>query len=388
MVLAFFCWFCRRSGRTMKTVEVPLDELVRQTVSLIEARLFCIVDVGATNVRVAVVPRLSASKPIAFVKARASNRAEFLRVLQRVAAALGPAVQAKIAAAAVAVPGPVQDGVARIANYGAKHEGEDVGLRDLPPALFPAGATTLLNDLESAAMGLVGVSRVGAFPAHFSRMWKGSVDKSSAAALPEGHHTLVVAPGTGLGSALLMWDAAARRHVVLPLEFGHTNIATKHDHAFLARYERAMARGSFLPEYDDLCTGRGLQALYADECGGATQPADKDAGAIVALAREGDAKARRALLRYFKFLMVFSGHMVMGMQAFCVVLCGDNVVHNGFFLAEDANATALKAELLDHSSERMGFLSRASVVRQTVSLNLNLVGCAQSALTMRPAAKL
>ena len=378
----------------MKTKEFSLEEFAQRARALKAARLFCAVDVGATNCRVAIVESLDAQRAVEFTKARASSRDALVAVLAKVAAAVGAEVCRRVAAAAVAVPGPVQDGVARISNYGKG--GEDVGLRDLPAPLFPAGRTVLLNDLEAAATGLVGLNAVGAFAAHFTPMWYGSIDKAKlkdaggGAAPPltlPSRHTLVVAPGTGLGVGMLIWDPRAGRFVVLPLEFGHTNIATTEEGAFLKKYAAAMARGDFLPEYDDLCSGRGLQALYADESN--ENAAAVDAGTIVGRAKAGEPAAKRALMRYFRFLMQFAAQHIMGLQTNTVVLCGDNMVHNGFFFEGDGVLAALEKELHRHSAERMGFIGRATVARQTVTLNLNLVGCVQAALTVVvPTAKL
>ena len=74
--------------------------------------------------------------------------------------------------------------------------------------------------------------------------------------------------------------------------------------------------------------------------------------------------------------MRFASQLTMGFVLSSVVLCGDNVVRNKKYFERDGTVKAMQEAFLDHSAERMGFMSRASMFRQIVELNVNLVGCA------------
>ena len=351
----------------MKTIEVCIKDFLASIPR--RGNLYCVIDVGATNCRVGLVSVLEASQTIPFLKQKASSLAQLKNILRSVAESLGENVCMRIAGAAIDVPGPVEAGrSACLSNYGDSPEGEIIRITDLSASLCPRGKTVMLNDLAAAAYGVLGLRSCGVVHEFFEPLFSHS--KQSAVT---STHTLIVTPGTGLGSALLLWNDMTGKHTVLPLEFGHSEFAAKEDSDFLDKYRKEIKR---FPVPDDLCSGRGLVKMHQYIVGSADA---NDASAICQSAMEGKAEALAALRLYFKFLMNYCGNVAMGLQAFNILLCGDNIVKNDFFLSSTTEAIVMRRELLKNGSERMGMMSKITVSRQSRYLNLHIVGCAHAA---------
>ena len=194
----------------------------------------------------------------------------------------------------------------------------------------------------------------------------------------------MVAPGTGLGIALIEENSSTGERTVLPLEFGHTNVQSASEGEFLKDYGKQLGRDV---EYDDVCSGRGLEQLYKYVVRTAEQKSlVLSAQEISEGAKRGDPTSLRALELYNRLLMRFCSQLTMGFVAGSIVLCGDNVVKNSFSYSDGApSVAAMQVAFLQHSMERMGFMSRATVIRQAESVNLNLVGCVHACKHLAPA---
>ncbi len=76
----------------------------------------------------------------------------------------------------------------------------------------------------------------------------------------EGHRGLIAA-GTGLGEALLIWDAKTRRHTPIPSEGGHCDFAARTDREVaLFNYLRRTLHGRV--SFERVVSGLGIQNVY------------------------------------------------------------------------------------------------------------------------------
>jgi glucokinase len=354
----------------MKTEEVDIAKLIALAKKT-KGPLLSIADIGASTVRYALISGFTHDTVIFFVKRTAKSVPQLTAALDDIGKALGPEICKRVVAASLAVPGPVSNGAAVLANYEAKDtQGRTVDVTALPAALFPRGHTFLLNDLEAAGFGIVGLNSVGDM-GMFRVLWE---PKQSPAAghvalskLPAAN-VLVVAPGTGLGSALLHYHDDKKQYSVLPLEFGHTTVP-QHEHSDMLKAFKSEL--GYEVEYDDTCTGRGLEFAYRFHSGGQR----KSAAEVSALSKAGDATAIKAMSTYHHQIMIFCSQLVMGFQPTLVVLTGDNVINNAHFFTSAAHVQDMRKHLLSHSMERMGFMSRSAVAVQVHRQNLNMVGC-------------
>jgi len=406
--------------RPLVVQEVTVDELFKliDTRSSILGRAtshHVAVDVGATNCRVGLVAKGSdGMHEISFCKFPANSVSELIAVLKNFVKLAGPRRLSRITRGACNVPGPVSAGRigGPVVNYkGATTEDKLVDLHRFPQELFPRGSSVMLNDLEAGAEGIIATSVYNSFPGLFELMWEGSSKPSYENSLGRGH-CVVLAPGTGLGVALIQYHPIKRRYTVMPLEFGHVNVSSMEDRTFLDWYRKEAGYGDrFEVEYDDLCSGRGLERAYQHvlhqellKNGSTSEPtpasdAPRAPAAIIGKAAQKGAPiafgtgkdvvdpklAIEAFKMYNKFVMHVASNLTMGFQPRTVILCGDNTVKNRF-VYEDAGIVAeMKGQFKHHSMERYGFMSKAHVVRQTQPANLNMLGCAYVCETMNSA---
>lgn len=405
------------------TTEVQLAELapLLSSAEWSSGPLFFVGDVGGTNARLGFA-RSAAQKSavhIAFVRFSMTKRAtaqllEFfdaiLSALRATAAAA--AVLPRVVSGVLSVPGPVVDnavggpfnnlaGMARLAEY--------------PAALFPPATSALLNDLESSGYGAVVVSRVGEMQQYFAALWEGSHWPLSSGGAAAGSalglgNSFIVAPGTGLGTALVQYMNRSKSYLVLPLECGSASVAwspgpketylrflsetaqkdTGDADAKAARKteaergEETAAAAAVLevPHWESTVAGTALQrnhvfeALRRRRAGLPSIEAPATPAAVAALAKQGDATAAAAVDRLYMNLMDFCAEATMSFLPLTVVLMGDSVVANAFYFENPENVARLQERLRLHPMERkFKFLSRTTFVRQTKKLSINLLGC-------------
>lgn len=340
-------------------------------------RLYCCTDVGGTNTRVGFFTKLGS---IAFVVFKASTKARLLESLRRAESALIDDSNGAlcVACGVINFPGPVAgDSAGPISNFAGGLEDKMIYASELPQKLFPVGRRQMLNDLEAAAYGVLALHTLKITKQYFNCMWKGTRIGDQDPHVLGGGHALVVAPGTGLGSALLTYNRFSNTFVVTPLEFGMTNVCTNtEEDLFRAMRKELGERGDYYPEWDDICSGRGLERTYCYVT--KTDPAitkPPSAKEISEAANRGDQTATKALSLYYKFLMRHCSQMAVGFVLHHLVICGDNQVNNSFFFDSKARVEEMKRQMNDHSMERLGFLSAVTMLRQTKRVNLNLLGC-------------
>jgi glucokinase len=145
-----------------------------------------------------------------------------------------------VTTASFGVAGPVIEGRATITNLPWRMDE-----RELATGLG-LQSVRLLNDLVAIACGL---HRLGATDLH-------SINAGQA--VPQGS-IAVIAPGTGLGEAFLVWDGAHYR--VCASEGGHADFAPADEHQtkLLLYLQKQYGHVSF----ERVCSGLGLPNIYA-----------------------------------------------------------------------------------------------------------------------------
>lgn len=380
----------------MRTKEAKtLQELIENTPR--HTRLLFVADVGGTNTRVSFVPvDLASTHSILFFKAQAHSVPEVLKLFAETGAKAGKEITGRIVAAAIAIPGPVTENGNKttIANFKAENtEGRTLTTDMLPKSVCPKGRSRLLNDLHACAAGIAALNHIGAFSDAFAKMWgpRGKEFTDEEVNIGGGS-AIVLAPGTGLGTAVLHFNADTNRYIVIPLEFGHVNVATYKHTCLMNSWVQHLKRGNHPPEFDDICSGRGLEYIYSasqdmalhgvncaekkPSASGNSKKISVAAPQISKLAEAGDFDALNAFSVKYGILMNLASQLSMGFIPKTVVIAGDNAVRHSFFLGNPQVAKQLRDEFVSHTMERMGFMSRVQMVRQSQEMNLNLIGAA------------
>ena len=148
----------------------------------------------------------------------------------------------QVDAACFGCPGPVRDGRLKLTNLPWT-----LDTRDLRAALG-LEHIFLINDLEANGYGIPELKQDAICILHQG-------DPASV-----GHRGLISA-GTGLGEALLVWDAARRQHTPLPSEGGHCDFAARNEREIaLLRYLLTTLKGRV--SFERVVSGIGIKNIY------------------------------------------------------------------------------------------------------------------------------
>eukprot|EP00761_Pharyngomonas_kirbyi_P010538 gb/GECH01010558.1/.p1 GENE.gb/GECH01010558.1/~~gb/GECH01010558.1/.p1 ORF type:complete len:388 (+),score=89.21 gb/GECH01010558.1/:1-1164(+) len=344
------------------------------------------VDVGASNVRIALKPKNNENYKdllLTFPEVRSgkipSNNVTQLVAVLKEAESLAISTLgencASSAGGAIALAGPVDkhEKKVRFTNY----DSDDclLSASHLPSQLFPTENTHFLNDLEGCCYGILALCQENRLNQVFQPLWGEMPDPLPATAA-------VLAAGTGLGCGYLSIEGTS----VLPLEGGHCQIAVagkasnqhNEERRLLDYLSAKLYNDQHEPEFEDIVSGRGLKACYDFLCyDNSCRENQLTAGQVSTAALnandENHERAAHALDLYYQFLMRAAQNLTVCLQPKAVFLCGDNQVSNEQFVTDTKRIEKLKSDFISHP--RPHWLKPVPVLRQIVSMNLNLLGC-------------
>jgi glucokinase len=196
-------------------------------------------DVGGTKVHLALYDfeggRL---KPVRDAKVPATEFATLDAVVENF---LRPGEREQIVAACFGCPGPVRGGRLKLTNLPWTLDQRDLAKSLGIEHIF------LINDLEANGYGIPELAPESIFTLH----------EGDAAEV--GHRGLIAA-GTGLGEALMIWDG--RTHRPIPSEGGHCDFAARTDREIaLLQYLRRTLNGRV--SWERVVSGIGIKNVYA-----------------------------------------------------------------------------------------------------------------------------
>ena len=199
-------------------------------------RMLLVSDVGGTKTAVAVVG--SGSGPRTFLARRRFHSADY-QSLEAIVREFMSQLDAPVTHACFDVAGPVVDGRARLTN--------------LPWEISAEALRHELN-LENAWV----INDLAAVAHAVPLLRADDLHTLNAGSPVDGGAIGIVAPGTGLGEAFLVWDGAAYRGY--PSEGGHTDFApTTAMQAELLRY---LQQRFDHVSYEIVCSGLGIPHIY------------------------------------------------------------------------------------------------------------------------------
>jgi glucokinase len=192
-------------------------------------------DVGGTKVHLALYDfidgKLEYSRDQRFAAREYSGLEEIVKEF------LGPQ---KVTAACFGVPGPVRNGRLRLTNLPWTLDSHELAVSLGVTHVF------LINDLEANGYGVAELS-----PDQIYTLSEGDVSQIGNRAL--------IAAGTGLGEALLIWNGHS--HTPHPSEGGHADYAPRNeDEIDLLRFLKQKYNGRI--SYERVISGMGLTSIY------------------------------------------------------------------------------------------------------------------------------
>jgi len=214
---------------------------------------------------------------------------------------LAPDERAGLAAACFGVAGPISENTSKITNLPWTIDGHAVSAKLGIPV-------TLINDLQATALGTL-ILPDTAF----------AVLQPPSAPAPHGS-IAVIAPGTGLGTALLVSDG--RRYRALPSEGGHADFAPTTDEEIeFLRFMRARHGGHVSVER--VLSGAGIGDLYDFVRTTLRATGDRNAQISRAALDRTDPSAIRAVELFVELLGAEAGNLALrGLTTGGVVIGG------------------------------------------------------------------
>lgn len=195
-------------------------------------------DIGATKSLLALFERSPGG--LRRVRAASFPSGEYTSLAELARAFLRAETVPPLEGACFGVPGPVWDGKVETTNLPwTLDERELARTIDVPRA-------KLINDLQAGAYGLLRLP-----PEEFEVLQAGE---------PRAGTMAVIAPGTGLGEAILYWDGV--RYHAIASEGGHTDFAPR-TRREIALLEYLQARFGGHVSYERVLSGDGLHNLYS-----------------------------------------------------------------------------------------------------------------------------
>lgn len=200
-------------------------------------------DVGGTKVHLALYSfvdgRLDLVREHKFPSGEYASLDEVVKAFQ----AQAGEKKEEIVAACFGCPGPVRDGRLKLTNLPWTLDERDLEKSVGIDHIF------LINDLEANGYGIPELAADKVFTLH----------EGDLAAV--GHRGLVSA-GTGLGEALLIWDAKLQRHRPLASEGGHCDFAPRDEREIaLLQYLQRTLKGRV--SFERVVSGIGIKNVYA-----------------------------------------------------------------------------------------------------------------------------
>lgn len=201
---------------------------------------------------------------------------------------------------------------------------------ELPATLFPPTATRLMNDMAACAEGVLAVNASGAFPDLFRVLWEpspraGEAVEAASITTSMGPCThALVAVGTGLGNISLLHlpdlpstpaGSGAGHWLVVPMEAGHQIISIMPDDLSALVKDAGLTlrdpSGTFPAEWDDLCSGRGLEFVYGWCVRNSGTEAPSYTASDVAARWASDPLCEAAMLLHYRLIMRFTANFVI-----------------------------------------------------------------------------
>jgi len=198
-------------------------------------------DVGGTKVHLALYNFANGRlQPVRDQKFPAHDFASLDDVINKFLAS-GTEKKSEIVAACFGCPGPVRDGRLKLTNLPWTLDTRDLVKSLGIPHIF------LINDLEANGYGIPELAPENLFLLH-----SGDPNASGNAGL--------IAAGTGLGEAMLIWDG--KQHRPIPSEGGHCDFAARSNREIaLLEYLRDTLKGRV--SWERVVSGIGIKNVYA-----------------------------------------------------------------------------------------------------------------------------
>ncbi|KAN0055225.1 hypothetical protein ACTA71_008324 [Dictyostelium dimigraforme] len=336
-----------------------------------DSQYFIGIDIGGTNTRV--VYATQSGDYYTIKEFLCGNITKLIKELTEIQNELSKFIEPEFCCIALAGP-HLSKNMYKMTNY---EEGDNLLYTEkLPSKLCPPGKYAVLNDLESGAYGIIPFMKVqGGLGSIFSTI----VQQTGTLRQPDNCVYPVLAAGTGLGVGLI--TKFGDQYKVIPSEFGHISICSDTNDCEQELFKKLQdnikkketSRTNYALEYEDIVSGRGVQALY--NIMKHKEESERDNAQIATQAainpENTECSCVKTMKIHYQYLVRCAREISVGTFGASVFLIGDNIVRNNAMV--NSIKPFLAKEFLDHP--KLEWLSTIPVFGQKVIINLNLIGC-------------
>ena len=343
------------------------------------------IDIGGSGFRIRLENVHNSEQYVDLPHVKASSTVECVNALKTLIETIHDvAGNFECCAAALAIAGPIKNGVCTLTNWPGDPEARTIRVTDLPSEICPHDKTVFLNDLEAGAYGVIAADEQNIVNDLFEQLWSHKAQKGK---IVSESRTAVLAMGSGLGVALILKSAMLDEPLVLPSELGHMQIpvvckedpAAKEEYELIQHISNHYYGGKQTPEFEDIASGRGLCLAYQffvkKNQNKLIPVEDINGGQVAEQARQGDKTAKMALTWHYKIFLRAAKAIATSLTCDSILLALDNQVKNSWFV--HAVADQLHDEF--YNFIRPDWLDGVRVYAQTKVLNFNLLGTAYMA---------
>ncbi|OHT02149.1 putative glucokinase 2 [Tritrichomonas foetus] len=340
------------------------------------------IDIGGSGLRIRLVNHMKPEEIVDLPHVKAQSTEECVQVFKNLIETIHEvAGQFESKGAALALAGPIKDGVCLLTNWPGEPQDRTIKIVDLPNEICPHDKTVFLNDLEAGAYGVIAADDQKIIGTLFEQLWSHVASKGK---IVSDSRTAVLAMGSGLGAALILKSPMLDDPLVLPTELGHMQIPVvckedptcKEEYELIQHISNHYYDGKQTPEFEDIASGRGLCLAYqffVKKNQNKVLPVDQiNAGQVAEQARQGDKTAKQALTWHYKVFMRSAKAVATSLVCDSVILALDNQVKNAWFV--NAIADQLHDEF--YNFIRPDWMNGIRVYAQSKVLNFNLLGTA------------
>lgn len=275
--------------------------------------------------------------------------------------------------------GPIKNNTVTITNWNGSIEDRSLSISQLPSSIFPKERSVFLNDLEACAYGIIAAKEQGILEENFAQLFE---DKAPEGPVLSNERTAILAMGSGFGVALIARTPLHDKPVVVPTELRHIQIPPRMEkHKMFAEEDDLLEyiskcnyQGRLDPEYEDICSARGIKICYQYyhlKSTGEKINLDKiDPADIAQRAIRGERDAHDALKTHYLYYFRAAKTIASSLSCQSIVLALANQVKNYPFVM------SIVEELEDEFYEfiRPDCICGTRIYSQTSLLNFNILG--------------
>lgn len=260
-----------------------------------------------------------------------------------------------VAFATMSFAGPVMQDSVVITNWACEPRERVIHFANLPFDLFPFDRRMLMNDLEACSYGIIARFMGGSLPKLFEPLW--IMDPTRQYLTSLDGNSLVLWLGSGFSGSYICRHDSSDYNCVVGSESGHAQVycpsptspTFEYESKFIKFVSQKFHGDSHQPEWEDMCSSRGLITAYQFVKKEKGEEVDKviqysDIRNLALQKKDEDAMA--AFILHYTFIIRAAQSMILSIRCKRVFIISEIQVQNNEIVK--ILADKLKETFFDH----------------------------------------